>query len=337
VSRIAALAIAAIAVLALTVAPALAKPSPKLGRTVVVRATDGQPLIKPPHKKRMKLKRGKAVEIPVGSTIDVTYGQVSLTSARLGGGTQSGEFSKGAFVVTQSKSTDLTDLTLAGGSLSKCPAPSAKPLSTFGTQVSAARSHGRRLFGRAHGHFRTRGRSSSATVRGTEWLTEDTCSGTVTDNMSPNTTSKVSTDSGKLHFDLDPGQTITYYCNKLRIEPDTYCIMLIAYPDQGVIAGGILTQIDVSSYGFCVKAPSGQGGCTQQPLPLTDKDEHGFRQGVFACPVRQVGSFLFGWSLDNFQTFLFPALSLTLNVEGPNENCQTIPATDTPIAKLVPR
>jgi ferric-dicitrate binding protein FerR (iron transport regulator) len=30
------------------------------------------------------------------------------------------------------------------------------------------------------GRFRTRGRNSSATVRGTEWLTKDTCSGTET-------------------------------------------------------------------------------------------------------------------------------------------------------------
>src|SRR5438270_13228259 len=104
---------AAIAFLAVAAAPALAKPKPKLGHTVVVRATDGTPTIKPPHKKRMKLKRGKVISIPLGSTVDTTYGMVSLTSARKGGGTQSGEFSKGAFVVSQSKSTDLTTLTLA--------------------------------------------------------------------------------------------------------------------------------------------------------------------------------------------------------------------------------
>ena len=37
----------------------------------------------------------------------------------------------------------------------------------------------RKLWGRdGGGRFRTRGRSSSATVRGTVWLTEDRCDGT---------------------------------------------------------------------------------------------------------------------------------------------------------------
>jgi ferric-dicitrate binding protein FerR (iron transport regulator) len=38
----------------------------------------------------------------------------------------------------------------------------------------------RRLFGNAHGRFRTRGRSSTATVRGTEWSVIDRCDGTLT-------------------------------------------------------------------------------------------------------------------------------------------------------------
>lgn len=326
-----------IALLALAASPALANPKPKLGRTVVVRATDGHPTIKPPHKKRMKLKRGKAVAIPVGSTVDTTYGQVSLTSARKAGGTQSGEFSKGEFVVTQDRSTDLTSLTLAGGDLNKCKPGSAKPLSALGPSVTAASKHGRRLFGRAHGHFRTRGRNSSATVRGTEWLTQDGCTGTVTKNMSPNKTSKIATQGEQgIHFDLDPGQTITYYCNKLNLDPDMYCLILLAEPDNGIIAGGILTQIDVDHYGFCVIAGQ-KSGCTQQPLPLTPKDEHGFREAEFACPVRLTGTFTFGWSIDDFQTFLFPSLALSLNVEGPDANCVTNPPTATPIAKLAAR
>jgi hypothetical protein len=37
----------------------------------------------------------------------------------------------------------------------------------------------RRLFGRGHGHFRTRGRYSAGTVRGTTWSTIDYCNGTL--------------------------------------------------------------------------------------------------------------------------------------------------------------
>jgi hypothetical protein len=333
VSRITALALAAIMILALAAAPAMAKkPKPKLGRTVVVMATDGHPTVKAPHKKRKKLKRGKAIAVPVGSTVDATSGHVKLTSATLKKGTQTGTFSRGAFKVTQSNG-DLTDLTLMGGDLDECAPGDAKPLSAFGKPVVAARKHGRRLFGRAHGHFRTRGRNSSATVRGTEWLTEDGCTGTITKNESPNKTSEISTEGAQgLSFDLDPGQTITYYCNKLNLDPDMYCLILLAAPDEGVIAGGILTQIDVPTYQFCVIAPDGQAGCSGE-LPLSEESQYGFRQAIFACPVRQVGSFQFGWSIDQLQTFLYPTLALNLNVEGPNENCITDPPTDQPIAK----
>jgi hypothetical protein len=316
--------------LALTTCPAFAaKPKPRLGQTVVVRTTAGTVTVTPRHGKRFKLKGATA--IPVGSTVDATHGKVSLKSASSTGRTQSGVFSEGAFVVTQQKSDGLTDLTLTGGDFGICTAARAA-----GRRVHAAANRRRRLFGQAHGAFRTRGRNSSATVRGTTWLTEDRCDGTVTENKSSDPASKVDTQSRNLTFHLDPGQTITYYCNKFRIEPDTYCIMLLAYPDQGIVAGGIITQVDVDTYRFCVKAPDGQIGCTD-PLPLAPKDQLGFRQSVFACPVRQVGTFEFGWSLDN-QTLLFPTLSLRLNVQGPNENCQTDPPTAQPIAKgLTPR
>jgi hypothetical protein len=46
--------------------------------------------------------------------------------------------------------------------------------------AAAARSRTRRLWGHAHGHFQTRGHYSTATVRGTRWLTKDTCTTTTT-------------------------------------------------------------------------------------------------------------------------------------------------------------
>jgi hypothetical protein len=50
------------------------------------------------------------------------------------------------------------------------------------TRGRAARSKKRlgRLWGSGEGRFRTRGRFSAATVRGTVWLTEDRCDGTLT-------------------------------------------------------------------------------------------------------------------------------------------------------------
>jgi hypothetical protein len=334
VTRIAAIAVAALAVLVLAVEPALAakhakQPAPKLGKTVVLKAQSGTVIVKPRGHRQFKLR--KATAVPMGSKIDTTKGKVKLTSALGKRRTQSGSFSQGAFIVTQRKSDSLTDLELTGGDFSVCSAAHAA-----GTQLSAAANRRRRLFGSAHGRFRTRGRNSSATVRGTEWLTEDRCTGTVTENKSPNTTSKIATETqDKIHFDLDPGQTITYYCNKLRIEPDTYCLILLAEPAVGVIAGGILAETDAPSYYLYVKAPNGQEGAVQ--IPLTDRDPTtGFRQSIFACPVRQVGLFNVGWSLDG-QNLLFPGtLSLSLDVVGPDENCQTDPPTPEPIAKRLP-
>ena len=44
----------------------------------------------------------------------------------------------------------------------------------------AAAKRKRRLWGDGKGRFRTKGEFSSATVRGTRWLVEDRCDGTLT-------------------------------------------------------------------------------------------------------------------------------------------------------------
>ena len=47
--------------------------------------------------------------------------------------------------------------------------------------AAAKRKKKRRLWGDGNGKFRTDGEFSSATVRGTKWLTEDRCESTLTD------------------------------------------------------------------------------------------------------------------------------------------------------------
>jgi hypothetical protein len=293
-------------------------PIPKIARTVVVKATDGRVTVKPRGHRRITL-TGRPVAIPTRSLVDASRGKVKLTSANTKGGTQSGVFSEGAFVVTQRRSDGLTDLTLSGGDFSSCNAATKA-----GANTTAARKKRRRLFGRAHGRFRSRGRSSSATAKGTDWLTEDRCTGTVTQNKSKNPKSKVETAThDRLHFELDPGQTITYYCNVLAITPSTYCLILLAQPADGLIAGGILTTVQTTDYDLCVQAPDGTEGC-ERNLPLTGPDESGFRQAIFACPVRQVGRYVFAWSLDH-QNLLYPSLALSLSKEGPNVDCEFQP------------
>ena len=48
------------------------------------------------------------------------------------------------------------------------------------TASAKRRKRVRRLWGDGKGSFRTSGRYSAATVRGTRWLTEDRCDGTIT-------------------------------------------------------------------------------------------------------------------------------------------------------------
>jgi hypothetical protein len=122
------------------------------------------------------VKLTSATQIPMGSTLDTSKGTVNLLSAgskdSFSGKFNSGNFNGGQFKLTQSKKNPLTQLSMQGGKLKGC--------NTRVPRGGAARTRSRRLFGSAHGRFRTRGRNSSATVRGTKWTMTDTCAGTLT-------------------------------------------------------------------------------------------------------------------------------------------------------------
>lgn len=314
-TRIAAIGILATALFAMEVETVLAASKPRLGRTVLVKPAGGSVGVKLRGRPWVKLRKPRT--IPLGSQVDARRGKVKLTSSRSSGGTQSGTFSEGMFAVSQRRSDGLTDLRLEGGDFSVCAAArrANKP-------VSAAANRRRSLFGNAHGRFRTRGRNSSATVRGTTWRMEDRCDGTATENLSSDPSSKIDTQSSELEFSLDPGQTITYYCNKLEIAPDTYCLLLLAQPADGVIGTGIITQVDVPDYDLCVHQPDGTEGCSR--FPFSERDADGFRTGILVCPVGGPGEYFVGWSLDH-ENLLYPTLSLVLDVAGPPVDCESDP------------
>ena len=116
-------------------------------------------------------------EIPVGSTIDTRRGRVELTAVRDRRRTrlQDGVFYGGLFKVRQRRRDRyVTELLLQG----RLSCPRASP--SQGVEARASRSRRRRLWGNGRGRFRSRGRYSSATVRGTKWLVEDRCSSTLT-------------------------------------------------------------------------------------------------------------------------------------------------------------
>jgi hypothetical protein len=124
--------------------------------------------VKKPGKKGFTtLKAGD--QIPVGTTLDTTHGRVTLVTAAKSG-TDQADFYDGVFKVGQAKKSRLTTLTLVG-KLS-CGAGKAS--------VALKKKKTRRLWGDGRGKFSTKGKHSAATVVGTKWLVQDTCSSTLT-------------------------------------------------------------------------------------------------------------------------------------------------------------
>ena len=123
-----------------------------------------------------------SVPVPVGSVLDATRGTLTLTTAAtdaVGGATQAADFTGSRFVVGQKPGAPGTELKMTGGDFSVCRTASA---SSRPTAYAARRrtKRVRRLWGSGKGRFTTRGRNSSATVRGTIWSVEDRCNGTLT-------------------------------------------------------------------------------------------------------------------------------------------------------------
>jgi hypothetical protein len=142
---------------------------PVFNKTVVVKVVSGKVGIRRPgSKKDVDLKGSEG--IPMGSIVDTGEGVVALTSlAKAGGTPQTAKFYQGVFKVTQSGS--VTNLTLTDP-LASCRGARAG--------AAAAKKKTRHLWGDGKGSFRTNGKYSSATVRGTKWLVQDSCSGTLT-------------------------------------------------------------------------------------------------------------------------------------------------------------
>jgi uncharacterized repeat protein (TIGR01451 family) len=166
--------------------PPPATTRPEFNETVNVREVQGRVLVKLPGTDDFVDIRGLR-QIPVGSQIDTRQGHVLLTVETPGGGLESSVFYDGIFTVLQnlgsaagraladhSKSIAYTELRLVGGNFAQCRG--GRILNRAGQRPAKPV---RRLWGNGKGHFRTRGRFASATVRGTLWVTTDRCDGTL--------------------------------------------------------------------------------------------------------------------------------------------------------------
>ncbi len=123
-------------------------------------------------------------QLPVGTVFDASRGSARLTTATAKRGrVQQGSFGAGLFKVLQNRrQLGLTEVDLVISS--KARAVCAKAGKAGTAQTAAKRALPKALLtllrANATGKFRTQGRYSSATVRGTTWTTADRCDGTFT-------------------------------------------------------------------------------------------------------------------------------------------------------------
>ena len=155
--------------------------NPVLGVSASVAPVRGDVRVRLPGGRFVPLEQSR--QVPIGSFLDTRRGIVRLISARnRAGNKQSGVFRSGVFQVRQSRKASargLTELRLGGAGFGACGAGGR--LSGWGGEAArGSKRVVRRLQASARGRFRSRGRYSAATVRGTDWTVTDRCDGTLT-------------------------------------------------------------------------------------------------------------------------------------------------------------
>jgi hypothetical protein len=160
-----------------TTAAAPAPGAPIVGKTVNVTPVSGFVLIK--INGRFVPLTG-AEQIPSGSQIDARHGSLELiTSTGQKGKTQHGTFGGAIFKLTQAHN-GLATLKLVEGAFKGAPSFAICKAHKAADATIASTKTLQLLKASAHGKFRTKGRYSAATVRGTKWTVADRCDGTLT-------------------------------------------------------------------------------------------------------------------------------------------------------------
>jgi len=162
-------------------------PDPVAGQTLNVFLVSGVVLIQEPGSKKF-VPLTKPSQIRNGSIIDARKGRVEIVIDDGAGHLDVADFYEGMFKFVQSNvasaaatntpKVKFANLYLVGGKFKGCPKAPRHP-----RIASAAKNKHRsiqHLWGSGHGAYRTVGRFASATVRGTTWLTDDRCDGTLT-------------------------------------------------------------------------------------------------------------------------------------------------------------
>jgi hypothetical protein len=154
-------------------------PPPVTGENVNATPVSGTVLIKLPHQHKYSPLVARQ-QIPLGALVNTLGGTIWITSAKgHNGHIGNGHFWDGVFRLTQqtTPTNTLTVLTLAG--TPACGSSSGGYAADAPVAWAARKKPPPHLWGHANGNFKTVGGFASATERGTKWLTEDTCSGTL--------------------------------------------------------------------------------------------------------------------------------------------------------------
>jgi hypothetical protein len=179
-----------------TTARAPAPAPPELGRSANVTPVSGLVFIKLPDGRSAGfIPLTEARQVPIGSEIDARRGTLQIVLATSNKGKrQQARLEGGVFSVGQIRTgpdKGLTTFTLKENAFPGAPSyagcKAGKHARTAGTMIQVAQAA--KLSAKVlqtlrasedHGSFRTQGRYSSATVRGTQWVTEERCDGTFT-------------------------------------------------------------------------------------------------------------------------------------------------------------
>ncbi len=139
--------------------------APVAGKSVAAGVLSGKVLVRLPGSSTFVALEPSVVKN--GAEIDARKGVVEITRADGG----AAKFSDGIFKLSQAGG--ITTLTLSE-KLTGCPKGKASAV------AAAKKPKTRKLWGDGKGKFRTRGQYSAATIRGTRWLVQDSCTSTLT-------------------------------------------------------------------------------------------------------------------------------------------------------------
>jgi hypothetical protein len=155
-------------------------PPADFNRTVVLDPVDGTTTVKS-KSGGSSLTLNSDENVPIDSVVNTTSSEVLLTvEPETTGGVDRTALSQGPFAIRQvtTKTKPITELVLKDLP-PRCSTKKARAKGSMFQKLARASATRRRLFARGRGRFRTRGRYGSGTKRGTIFLTEDRCDGTL--------------------------------------------------------------------------------------------------------------------------------------------------------------